>query len=236
MKHSALLPEIHSRLSGFANPETARILQGFFKTGPGQYGEGDVFLGIKVPIIRAVAREFPNVGLDTATDLLHSRFHEERLLALLLLMHHFAAGGQLERRNAFRAYLSNTQWINNWDLVDISAPHVVGAYLADRSRGPLYRLAHSLSLWERRIAMVATLHFIRQDEFDDTLRLAEQLLRDREDLIHKSTGWMLREVGKRDQERLQAFLDQHSRAMPRTMLRYAIERFPETLRQTYLRR
>lgn len=236
MKHSALLPEIHSRLSGFANPETARILQGFFKTGPGQYGEGDVFLGIKVPIIRAVAREFPNVGLDTATDLLHSRFHEERLLALLLLMHHFAAGGQLERRNAFRAYLSNTQWINNWDLVDISAPHVVGAYLADRSRGPLYRLAHSLSLWERRIAMVATLHFIRQGEFDDTLRLAEQLLRDREDLIHKSTGWMLREVGKRDQERLQAFLDQHSRAMPRTMLRYAIERFPETLRQTYLRR
>lgn len=235
MKHSPLA-DIHSRLRSLANPETARILQGFFKTGPGQYGEGDVFLGIKVPTLRAVAKGFPQVELRTAIALLHSRFHEERLLALLFLMHLFAAGGVHERQHAYQTYLANTQWINNWDLVDISAPHVVGAYLANHERTPLYQLVHSTALWERRIAMVATLNFIRHNDFDDTLRLAEHLLNDSEDLMHKASGWMLREVGKRDQKRLEAFLDQHGRHMPRTMLRYAIERFPETLRQAYLRR
>lgn len=230
------LTEIQSRLRSHASPETARVLQGFFKTGPGQYGEGDAFLGIKVPVIRAVSKHFPNVPLDTAVDLLHSHFHEERLLALLFLMRHFAAGGAHERESAYLAYLAHTAWINNWDLVDISAPHVVGAYLANQPRAPLYQLVRSPSLWERRIAMVATLHFIRLGDFDDTLQLARLLLNDREDLMHKASGWMLREVGKRDQKRLEAFLDQHGRAMPRTMLRYAIERFPETLRQAYLRR
>lgn len=232
----ATVTEIRSRLHSLACPETARILQGFFKTGPGQYGEGDVFLGIKVPMIRAVAREFPATGLDTALELLHSAFHEERLLALLLLMRHFASGNARERLNAYRAYLANTQWINNWDLVDLSAPHVVGAYLSNQPRAPLYQLVRAPSLWERRIAMVATLHFIRHNDFDDTLQLAEHLLSDREDLMHKASGWMLREVGKRDRERLENFLDQHGRNMPRTMLRYAIERFPEDLRQTYLKR
>ena len=236
MKTSTSLPEIQSRLRSLASPETALVLQGFFKTGPGQYGAGDVFLGIKVPTIRAVAKEFTDVGLDTAIDLLHSRFHEERLLALLFLLRHFAAGGAHERRSAYQAYLANTAWINNWDLVDLSAPPVVGAYLADKSRAQLYQLVRSPSLWERRIAMVATLHFIRRGDFDDTLLLAERLLHDREDLMHKATGWMLREVGKRDQERLESFLQQHCQAMPRTMLRYAIERFPETLRQAHLRR
>jgi 3-methyladenine DNA glycosylase AlkD len=236
VKHSSPLPEIQSRLRSRASPETARILRGFFKTGPGQYGEGDMFLGIKVPLIRAVAKEFPGVGLDAAVDLLHSRFHEERLLALLFLMQHFTTGDTHERQSAYQAYLANSAWINNWDLVDLSAPQVVGAYLADQGRAPLYRLVHSSSMWERRIAMVATLHFIRSNDFDDTLQLAEHLLQDREDLIHKATGWMLREVGKRDQARLEIFLDQHGPAMPRTMLRYAIERFPETLRQAYLRR
>lgn len=230
------LTEIQSRLRSHASPETARVLQGFFKTGPGQYGEGDAFLGIKVPVIRAVSKHFPNVPLDTAVDLLHSHFHEERLLALLFLMRHFAAGGAHERESAYLAYLAHTAWINNWDLVDISAPHVVGSYLANQPRAPLYQLVRSPSLWERRIAMVATLHFIRLGDFDDTLQLARLLLNDREDLMHKASGWMLREVGKRDQKRLEAFLDQHGRAMPRTMLRYAIERFPETLRQAYLRR
>lgn len=234
--HAMLLPEIQSRLRSLASPETARVQQGFFKTGPGQYGAGDAFLGIKVPVIRGVAREFPQVGLDTAIDLLHSSWHEERLLALLFVMRHFAAGGAPERHGAYRAYLANTAWINNWDLVDISAPQVVGAYLADQARTPLYQLIRSPELWERRIAMVATLHFIRNQDFDDTLRLAEQLLNDREDLMHKAAGWMLREVGKRDQARLEIFLDRHGRFMPRTMLRYAIERFPETLRQAYLRR
>ncbi|MFA7317672.1 MAG: DNA alkylation repair protein [Sulfuricella sp.] len=236
MKHSTLLPEIQSRLRSLASPETARVMQGIFKTGPGQYGEGDVFLGIKVPAVRAVAKDFPQVELQTAIDLLHSRFHEERLLALLFLMRYFAEGDIHERQRAYQAYLANTQWINNWDLVDISAPHVVGAYLAGQERAPLYQLARSPGLWERRIAMVATLHFIRNGDLDDTLRLAEHLLNDREDLMHKACGWMLREAGKRDQKRLEAFLDQHGRAMPRTMLRYAIERFPEILRQAYLRR
>ena len=230
------MTEIQSRLRSLASPETARILQGFFKTGPGQYGEGDVFLGIKVPMVRAVSKEFPDAGLETAVELLHSRFHEERLLALLFLMRHFAAGDAHERRSAYLAYLANTARINNWDLVDLSAPQVVGAYLADQPRAPLYQLVRSPGLWERRIAMVATLHFIRRGDFNDTLQLAEHLLHDREDLMHKATGWMLREVGKRDQARLETFLDQHVRAMPRTMLRYAIERFPETLRQAYLRR
>lgn len=231
-----LLAEIQTCLRNLASPATASILQGFFKTGPGQYGEGDIFLGIRVPAIRSLAKTFPVVELDTATELLHSRFHEERLLALLFMMRYFSDGGVPARQRAYEGYLANTAWINNWDLVDISAPHIVGAYLTDLERSPLYRLAHSSALWERRIAIVATLHFIRRGDFDDTLRLAEELLNDREDLMHKACGWMLREVGKRDQQRLQTFLDQHARAMPRTMLRYAIERFPETLRQTYLRR
>lgn len=230
------LTEIQSRLRRHASPETARVLQGFFKTGPGQYGEGDAFLGIKVPAIRAVAGEFPDVGLDTSLDLLRSHFHEERLLALLFLMRRFATGDTHERQAVYQAYLASTAWINNWDLVDLSAPHVVGAHLADQPRAPLYQLVRSPFLWERRIAMVATLHFIRRGDFDDTLQLAARLLNDREDLMHKATGWMLREVGKRDQDRLEAFLTQHHQAMPRTMLRYAIERFPEALRQSYLRR
>jgi len=236
MKPGVSPAEIRSRLSSLANPETACTQQRFFKTGPGQYAEGDVFLGIKVPMIRAVAKEFQNVTLDTAVSLLSSRLHEERLLALLFLMRLFASGSPHDRQNTYQAYLDNTQWINNWDLVDISAPHVVGAYLADRERAQLYQLVRSPRLWERRIAMVATLNFIKNNEFDDTFKLAEHLLNDREDLMHKASGWMLREVGKRDQERLEAFLQQHSQGMPRTMLRYAIERFPETLRQSYLRR
>ncbi len=236
MSTPALLSDIQTRMRSLASPETARILQGFFKTGPGQYGEGDVFLGIRVPTIRSIAKEFPDAGLDTAVDLLHSRFHEERLLALLFLMSQFAAGNAHARQSAYQAYLENTQWINNWDLVDISAPHVPGAYLAEQSRAPLYRLIRSPSLWERRIAMVATFHFIRRNDFDDALLLAEHLLNDPEDLMHKAGGWMLREVGKRDQKRLEQFLNQHGQFMPRTMLRYAIERFPEALRQSYLRR
>lgn len=174
--------------------------------------------------------------IDDAIDLLHSPFHEERLIALLFLVRRFAAGDFPERQSVFQAYLANTAWINNWDLVDTSAPHIVGAHLASQSRAPLYQLARSTSLWERRIAMVSTLHFIRHGEFDDTLCLAEGFLRDYEDLIHKSTGWMLREVGKRAQNRLLTFLDRHARSMPRTMLRYAIERLPEPLRQFYLGR
>ncbi len=236
MNSPANLSEIQSRLRSLASPETARVQQGFFKTGPGQYGEGDVFLGIKVPIIRDVAKQSKKVTLDTTLELLHSAFHEERLLALLFLMRHFAAGDLQTRQNVYQAYLGNSKWINNWDLVDLSAPHIVGTHLADQPRTPLYQLIRSPSLWERRIAMVATLHFIRQGDFDNTLELAAQLLNDREDLMHKASGWMLREVGKRDRARLEDFLDRYGCVMPRTMLRYAIERFPEELRQSYLKR
>lgn len=232
---NSVLPHIQTRLYDLANPETARGLQRFFKTGPGQYGEGDTFLGIKVPVLRKLAGEFRDVALADAGALLRSQHHEARLLALLFLVRAFGKGSAIERQEVFDLYLAATRHINNWDLVDASAPYIVGAHLADRERAPLQLLAQSGSLWERRIAIVATFHFIRRREFGDTLVIAERLLADREDLIHKATGWMLREVGKREPAALEGFLQRHYRAMPRTMLRYAIERFPEDRRQAYLR-
>ena len=229
------LAQIEARLHDLANPETARGLQRFFKTGPGQYGEGDAFLGIKVPVLRKLSGEFPDVALADAGELLRSKHHEARLLALLFLVRAFSKGSAAERQQIYELYLAATRHINNWDLVDASAPYIVGAHLADRERAPLYRLVQSDSLWERRIAIVATFHFIRGGEFRDTLGIAARLLADREDLIHKATGWMLREVGKRDLATLEAFLQRHYRDMPRTMLRYAIERFPEERRLAYLR-
>ena len=229
------LPQIQARLFELANPEVARGSQRFFKTGPGQYGEGDVFLGIKVPLIRKLAGEFPAVRPAEAARLLNSPHHEARLLALVFLVRAFGKGSAAERQKIYDLYLAATHHINNWDLVDASAPYIVGAHLAGRERAPLYRLAQSDSLWERRIAIVATFHFIRGGESRDTLGIAERLLADREDLIHKATGWMLRELGKRDLAALEPFLQRHYPVMPRTMLRYAIERFPEERRQAYLR-
>ena len=232
---NSALPQIQARLHHLASAETAHGLQRFFKTGPGQYGEGDVFLGINVPVIRKLAGEFPDVGLGDVAQLLRSEHHEARLLALLFLVRAYAKGCAAERQEIYDLYLATTRHINNWDLVDASAPYIVGAHLADRERAPLYLLAQSDALWERRIAIVATFHFIRRGEFGDTLDIAARLLGDREDLIHKATGWMLREVGKRDLATLEAFLQRHYRAMPRTKLRYAIERFPEERRLAYLR-
>ncbi|MDP2830067.1 MAG: DNA alkylation repair protein [Sulfuricellaceae bacterium] len=229
------LDELRAQVRALGRPETARVLQGFFKTGAGQYGEGDVFLGIKAPVLRKLAKSAQGLDMPATLTLLASSFHEERLLALLLLMQRFTGGDEDPRQAVYQAYLDNTACINNWDLVDISAPHIVGAYLQDKERSKLQALVLSSSLWERRIAMVSCLHFIRHGDFNDTLQLAAQLLYDREDLMHKAAGWMLREVGKRDQARLEGFLDEHGRAMPRTMLRYAIERFSPELRQAYLR-
>ena len=234
MKVPSALPRIQSRLHDLANPEAARGLQRFFKTGPGQYGEGDVFLGIKVPVLRKLAGEFRDVALADAGELLRSKHHEARLLALLFLVRAFGKGCAAERQEIYDLYLAATRYINNWDLVDASAAYIVGAHLANRERAPLYLLAQSDALWERRIAIVATFHFIRNGESGDTLGIAERLLVDREDLIHKATGWMLREVGKRDLATLETFLLRHHPIMPRTMLRYAIERFPEDRRQAYL--
>jgi 3-methyladenine DNA glycosylase AlkD len=217
------------------DPERARVSRSFFKTGPGQYGEGDMFAGLTVPQVRALAKELRDVPISETGKLLHSPLHEARLLALLILIRQYVAGDDKARETIYGLYLKNTRWINNWDLVDVSAEHIVGAHLWTRDRSVLDELAVSTRLWERRIAMLATFHFIKRGEFGETLRIAERLLRDPEDLMHKAVGWMLREVGKRDLEAEETFLEKHCRAMPRTMLRYAIERFPEELRQRYLR-
>ncbi len=222
------------RLRSLGSPEHASILARFFKTGPGQYGEGDRFIGIKVPVIRKVAKELGHMPLPEVERLLHSEIHEERLLALIILVARFEKGDETTKRTVYQLYFANLQWINNWDLVDLSSPQIVGGYLATRSRKPLQRLAKSSMLWKRRIAIVSTHAFIRQDDFADTLAIAEMLLADKHDLIHKAVGWMLREVGKRNTATLEEFLRQYGPVMPRTTLRYAIERFPEKKRLAYL--
>ena len=226
---------LRSRLDGLSNVARAESASGFFKTGPGQYGEGDRFRGISVPPLRALAREFPGTPLTEILKLLKSPLHEDRLLALFLLNGAFARGAEPARRKIYTHYLASSRWINNWDLVDSSAEHIVGAWLFERSRRPLRTLARSANLWQRRIAIIATFHFIRRNDFDETLAIAKMLLDDREDLIHKAVGWMLREVGKRSQKHEEAFLKLHAGRMPRTMLRYAIERFPAPLRTRYMK-
>jgi 3-methyladenine DNA glycosylase AlkD len=224
------------RLREFGSSAKAAHSLRFFKTGPGQYGEGDRFIGVTVPELRAVAREFRDLPLAEIDALLKSPWHEARLLGLVILVHIFERGNANTRREVYQLYLDRTDRINNWDLVDSSAPQIVGGFLADRSDRArvLDKLARSKSLWERRIAIVATLHLIRLREFDDTLRIAERLLDDDEDLIHKATGWMLREVGKKDEPTLRRFLDRHAARMPRTALRYALERLPDSTRRRYM--
>jgi len=230
-----MLAEIESQLAHLSNPEDGLFLQRFFKTGPGQYGEGDLFRGIRVPALRKLAKAHQGIPVEQAQQLLQSAYHEDRLLALLILVLKYTKASEAERSGIYTLYLDHTRYINNWDLVDASAEHIVGAYLSDRSREPLHHLARSCSIWERRIAMLATFHFIKRGDCAETLRIAEMLLTDKADLIHKAVGWMLREVGKRDIKREEAFLTAHCRQMPRTMLRYAIERFPEVKRQSYLK-
>jgi len=225
---------ISKRLQKMGNKKDAQFLQRFFKTGAGQYGEGDVFLGIRVPALRKLAKEYKTLQPIEVLPLLQSPYHEERLFALILLVNAFAKGDEALRRQIYDLYLSNTQYINNWDLVDISSPNIVGAFLVDKNRKPLYHLAKSKSLWERRISVLATFSFIRQNQFADTIAIAGLLVRDKEDLIHKATGWMLREVGKRDVQCAELFLQKHCKEMPRTMLRYAIEKFPPAKRHMYL--
>jgi len=228
------LDALRHELHALADRDTATTLGRFFKTGAGEYAEGDRFLGVRVPNLRALAKKYRSLSPATALELLHSPLHEERLLALLLLVQHFQRGTVKTQRDIYRAYLAHTAQINNWDLVDTSAEHIVGAWLHDKPRTPLYRLAKSRSLWERRIAIIATFHYIKRGDYAETLALAECLRDDTHDLIHKAVGWMLREVGKRDRAALEAFLLPHYQAMPRTMLRYAIEKFPETKRRRYL--
>jgi len=228
------LPEIKQSLQKLADKKTAEVLQRFFKTGAGEYGEGDVFVGIKVPPLRKLAAEFQDQSLKTLQRLLKSKIHEERTLALMILVRQFARADENVRERIYDFYVAHTAFINNWDLVDGSAPYIVGPFLWKRDRSHLYVLAKSSSLWERRIAILSTFYFIRQNDFVDALKISELLLADEHDLIHKAVGWMLREIGKRDRAVEESFLKTRCRAMPRTMLRYAIERFPESHRRRYL--
>jgi 3-methyladenine DNA glycosylase AlkD len=229
------LDEIRCELQALADPAHAAVSQRFFKTGPGEYGHGDRFIGVRVPLLRKLAKRCNSGVTENAEILLASPVHEERMLALLILLQAYEKGDGDTREHIYALYLASTAHINNWDLVDVSAPAVVGGHLWERDRAPLYGLVRSPDLWERRIAVMATFYFIRRGQFDETLRLCGLLLNDPHELLHKASGWMLREVGKRDQEAEEAFLRVHYRQMPRTMLRYAIERFPEPLRQSYLR-
>ena len=227
--------EITARLQQIGSAEDAQFLQRYFRTGPGEYGEGDRLLGIRIPALRGLVREYRGLPPETAAELLRSPWHEARLLALLLLGDAYARGDAATREAIYRTYLASTAYVNNWDLVDSSAPHIVGAHLETGDRAILDELARSDSLWERRIAILATQHFIRRGDFGTTMRIAEMLVGDRHDLIHKAVGWMLREVGNRDRAAEEAFLRRHCGTMPRTMLRYAIERFPPELRGAYMR-
>jgi 3-methyladenine DNA glycosylase AlkD len=233
-KVMTMLAHVLHDLSQLSDPVRAEKLSGFFKTGKGQYGEGDVFLGIPVPEQRKVAKRYADLPLHDLQALLNSGIHEHRLTALLILVAQYARTDPSGKAAIVRFYLANTDRVNNWDLVDLSAPKILGAHLVDKARSILYTLARSPSVWERRIAVLSTFAFIRNDDFDDALRLAALLVRDAHDLIHKAVGWMLREVAKRDQARGARFLRQHAPRMPRTMLRYAIEKFEEPKRKYYL--
>ena len=228
--------EVLSALRSLQNPSKAQLLSRFFKTGKGEYAEGDVFLGLTVPLSRTIVRKYMNLPLGEIKKLLQSKYHEVRLVALLMLVEKFKRIPN-ERDEIYKVYLANTEHVNNWDLVDLSAPHIVGRYLSTKkNRNILQELAKSDNLWERRISILATFYFIVEDkEFKDTFEISEILMLDNHDLIHKAVGWMLREVGKRiSEEEEEVFLKKHYKKMPRTMLRYAIERFEEKKRQNYL--
>ncbi len=228
------LLQLKKELKSLANPKQAKILQRFFKTGLGQYGEGDIFLGIKVPAQREVANKYTHLSFANIKDLLKSKIHEHRLVGVLILVSKYKGVGEQEKKKIFNFYIKNYQGINNWDLVDLSAPTIVGDYLLNKNKNILYKLAKSKNLWQKRIAIISTFTFIKNNKFNNTLKISKLLLNDDHDLIHKAVGWMLRELGKRDQKIEEEFLKKHVKKMPRTMLRYAIERFPEKKRKSYL--
>lgn len=233
------LPDLIHLIRTTANPEKGQFLQKFFKTGPGQYAEGDIFLGITVPTQRQIAKQFSQLSLPDLTTLIQSKYHEDRLIALMILCFQFERAQREDnlmlQTELYNFYLSSTTYINNWDLVDASARPIVGTYLLDKPRKILYQLAKSANLWERRIAIIATFAFLKQRDFTDTLKISKQLFGDKHDLIHKAVGWMLREVGKVDRPTLDQFLRTHYQQMPRTALRYAIEHYPEEIRQQFLK-
>jgi len=226
---------IKSKLRELANKKNAEVAQRFFKTGPGEYGEGDKFLGIRVPVLRKLAKEYQTITVEEAERLLKSPIHEERLLSLFILIHIYSKGEEAVKKGIYKLYLNNTKFVNNWDLVDASAEHIVGNFLFNKGKNPIYRLAKSEDLWERRISIMSTFYFIKHGQYSETMKISKVLLHDNEDLIHKVIGWMLREVGKRNLPLEEEFLKKYYKEMPRTMLRYAIERFPEPRRLRYLK-
>jgi len=224
-------------LKKLANPEKAKLLQGFFKTGKGDYGEGDIFLGIVVPEQRKVAKRYNDLSLKEIQKLLNSKIHEYRLTSLFILIDQYQRTENKKlKKQIVNFYLKNTQNINNWDLIDLSAPKIMGDYLLEKDRKVLYKLAKSKSLWEKRIAVLSTFMFIKHNQFDDALKISEVLINDKHDLIHKAVGWMLREIGKKNQAVEEKFLKKYYKTMPRTMLRYAIERFDDKKRKFYMKK
>ena len=232
------MKKLRKQLEEHSNPEKAKLLQRFFKTGKGKYGEGDVFLGIVVPKQRKIAKEFgKDLSFAHIQELLGSEIHEERLIGLLILIERYKKSDEKNKEFIFNFYLNAAKRnkINNWDLVDLSAHKIVGDFLVDKDREVLYKLARSDSLWEKRISIISCFAFIRTGDFNDALKISEILLKDKHDLIHKAVGWMLREIGKKDLEVEEKFLRKFYKKMPRTMLRYAIEKFEEGKRKQYLR-
>ncbi len=229
--------QIQNELKKRADKQHAAKHQSFFKTQPGGYGEGDIFIGVRVPKIRQVAKRFKDIELVQIKELLRAEIHEYRMIALILMVNRFSlkTTDLKVKENIYNLYINNKDQINNWDLIDISAPHIVGSWLFEREKDILYSLAESEVLWDRRLTIMSTLNFIRKNEFEHTLKIAKILLHDKEDLIHKAVGWMLREIGKRDLKVEEEFLKKYFKTMPRTMLRYAIEKFPEDLRLSYLK-
>jgi 3-methyladenine DNA glycosylase AlkD len=227
--------EIISELNKLADAKIAKDSQRFFKTEKGEYGYGDKFLGIRVPVLRKIAKSCQDITITEIKKLIKSEFHEIRLLALVILVNQYSQANEEKKEIIYKLYLKHTKYINNWDLVDISAHHIVGAWLADKDRSILYKLVTSTKLWERRITIMSTFFFIKNGEFIDALKLSKILINDSEDLIHKAVGWMLREIGNRDQKEEEKYLKQHYKQMPRTMLRYSIEKFSKERRQKYLK-
>jgi len=226
--------KLREKIKRVSNKKHAEAMLWFFKTGKGEYGEGDIFAGIKVPVQRKIAKEFLNLSFTELKELLKSKVHEERLIALLILVEKYEKGEKKENDKIFRFYIDNRKGINNWDLVDLSAPKIIGHYLLNKDKKLLYDFAKSENLWDRRIAILSTYSFIKSGSYDDALRISDLLLNDKHDLIHKAVGWMLREVGKNNLAVEEIFLQPRYNKMPRTMLRYAIEKFPETKRKKYL--
>lgn len=231
-----MIPQVRRALKRHANPKKKKVLQRFFKTGKGEYGQGDVFLGITMPEIKAVAKKYFMLSFKEIRQLLKSEIHEERLCALLILVNNYKLKTENEQEKIVKFYLKNTKNVNNWDLVDLTAPKILGDWLLKRNRSVLYALAASKNLWERRISMIATYRFIQECDFEDVLKLAKFHLRDEHDLMHKAVGWMLREVGKKNEKVLLRFLDSNYRHMPRTALRYAIERFDKKKKKHYMKK